>query len=115
MANASILVKVSWKKCRRIAGPGLQVSQAVQNSAQHDLQTFKVDHFVDWGVNDDGKVVLLVHWQGYDESERTWELLSELYDDVKVMVNKYVHEQDRDDLTAARDSFAARARHLHSK
>ena len=63
--------KVSWKKCRHIAGPELQISQAVQNAALSDLQTFKVDHFVDWGFNDDGKVTLLVHWQGYDESERT--------------------------------------------
>ena len=101
--------KVSWKKCRRIAGPDLQISQAVQNSALNDLQTFKVDYFVDWGFDDEGKVQLLVHWQGFDESERTWQPMQELWEDVKVMVDQYVAEEDNDDLTAARDSLAARA------
>ena len=28
-------------------------------------------------------------WQNFDEDERTWEPLGQLYDDVKVMVEKY--------------------------
>ena len=36
--------------------------------------------------------------------------MAELYEDVKVMVDQYVAEVDNDDLTAARDTLAARAR-----
>ena len=38
------------------------------------------------------------------------ELMEELYADVKVLVDQYVAAQDNDDLTAARDTLAARAR-----
>ena len=72
---------VHWKKMRRIAGPGLFVSQAVQNSALHDLQRFLVESIDDWGYDEDGETVkVLVRWQGYDESERTWEPLQQVYE-----------------------------------
>ena len=74
---------VSWKRARRIAGPGITITQAVQDAALHDLQKFKVEAFVDWGFADDGTVVLKVRWQGFDESEDTWEALGQLYADVK--------------------------------
>ena len=51
---------VSWKRTRRIAGPGITITQAVQDAALHDLQKFMVEAFVDWGFADDGTVVLKV-------------------------------------------------------
>ena len=62
---------VSWRKCRRIAGPNLEVTQAVQNSALNDIQKFKVEYFADWGFDDLNEVLLLVHWRNFDESDRT--------------------------------------------
>ena len=56
---------VHWQKMRRIAGPGLFVSQAVQNSALHDLQRFLVESIDDWGHDEDGETVkVLVRCQG---------------------------------------------------
>ena len=54
------VTKVSWRRVYRIAGPDMTITQAVQDSALHDLQTFKVESFEDWGFGDDGKVVLKV-------------------------------------------------------
>ena len=48
---------VHWQKMRLIAGPGLFVSQAVQNSALHDLQRFLVESIDDWGYDEDGETV----------------------------------------------------------
>ena len=73
---------VHWQKMRRIARPGLFISQAVQNSALHDLQRFVVESIDDWGCAEDGNdVKVLIRWQGCDESERTWEPLQQVYED----------------------------------
>ena len=87
---------------RHIAGPGLFISQAVQNSALHDLQRFMVETIDDWRYDQDGSGVrLLINWQGYDESERTWEPLLQVYEDVVVIVQNYVNEVNDPGLTAA--------------
>ena len=68
------------------------MSQVVQNSALHDLHRFLVESIDDWGYDDDGETVkVLVRWQGYDESERTWEPLQQVYEDVAVITQKYVY------------------------
>ena len=60
----------------------------MQNSALHDLQRFKVEAFEDWGFDDDGNVQVLVRWRGFDESERTWEPMGQLHEDVEVLLRK---------------------------
>ena len=87
----------------RIAGPGLFVSQAVQNAALHDLQRFLVESIDQWRLEDDGTVMVLIRWQGYDESERTWEPLAQVYEDVPVITQKYVDEVDDPTLSEALD------------
>ena len=100
---------VHWKKMRRIAGPGLFVSQAVQNSALHDLQRFLVESIDDWTYEEDGSGVrVLIRWQGYDESERTWEPLQQVYEDVAVITEKYVTAVNDPGLTAALEQVKRR-------
>ena len=100
---------VHCQKMRRIAGPGLFVSQAVQNSALHDLQRFLVESIDDWTYDEDGEAVkVLVRWQGYDESERTWEPLQQVYEDVAVITQKYVDSVNDPGLTAALEEVKCR-------
>ena len=87
----------------RIGGPGLFVSQAVQVSSLHDLQRFLVESIDDWRVEGDGTVKVLIKWQGYDESERTWEPLAQVYEDVPVIIKKYVTEVNDGTLTEPLD------------
>ena len=50
-----------------------------------------VESIDEWRYNPDGSgVKLLIRWQGYDESERTWEPLLQVFEDVAVIVQKYV-------------------------
>ena len=58
--------------------------------AQHDLQKFKVEKFLDWTVNTDGEVDMLVQWRGHDDTNNTWEPLTQLVADVPALVTKYV-------------------------
>ena len=85
----------------RIAGPGLFVSQTVQNSTLRDLQRFLLQSIDQWRLKNDGTVELLIRWQGFDESERTWEPLDQVYEDVEVITRKYVEETDNLTLTQA--------------
>ena len=56
----------------------------------------------DWTYEPDGSgVKVLIRWQGYDESERTWEPLQQVYEDVSVITQKYVDTVDDPGLTAA--------------
>ena len=60
LVGTEVTKRVHWQKMIRIAGPGLFVSQAVQNSALHDLQRFLVQSIDQWRVKDDGTVELLI-------------------------------------------------------
>ena len=93
---------VHWRKMRRLAGPDLPVTKAVELSAKHDIQRFLVKGFVEWSVNTDQEVDVLVEWQGHDdEGERTWEALEQLVEDVPVLIAKYVQADGHQQLVAA--------------
>ena len=68
------------------------MTQAVQNSALHDLQRFIVDAIDDWGFNEDGSAMIHVQWRGFDETEATWEPLEQLNEDVPEKVAAYVKD-----------------------
>ena len=101
---------VHWRRCRRIAGPGITVTQAVQNSALHDLQKFIVDEIDDWGFNEDGSAMLHVQWRGFDETEATWEPLEQLHEDVSEKVAAHAEAT----ASPACSSFSHRSRCLRS-
>ena len=94
---------VHWRKMRRLAGPDLPTDKQVELSAKHDIQRFLVDRFVEWSINTDGEVDVLVQWQGHidDEDERTWEPLEQLVEDVPILIAKYVRDEGHQQLTAA--------------
>ena len=95
-------VPVHWRRMRRIAGPDLPMDEEVRLSAMHDVQRFVIDSFVDWAINTDGEVDLLVQWRGHEaEEERTWEPLEQLVEDVPVLVRKYVKQNGHHQLVAA--------------
>ena len=48
---------------------------------------------------------MLVRWQGYDESERTWEPLQQVYEDV---TQKYVDTENDPGLTATLEKVKIR-------
>ena len=75
------------------------MSTAVELSVKHDVQRFLVDHFVEWSINTDGEVDVLVQWQGHEL--RTWEPLEHLVEDVPVLIEKYVREDGHQQLVAA--------------
>ena len=87
---------------RRLAGPDLEVTKAVELSAKHDIQRFLVKRFVEWSINTDQEVDVLVEWQGHDDDEeRTWEALEQLVEDVPVLVAKWVQADGHQQLVAA--------------
>ena len=92
------VVPVSWRKCKRLGGPELKVSDAVKTAAIHDLQKFLVEDLLAW-KGKKGAVKLQVKWRGYEEV--TWEPLENLYEDVPYLVRKYVEGVNSAALTAA--------------
>ena len=87
---------------RRLVGPDLGVTKEVELSAKHDIQRFLVKRFVEWSINTDQEVDVLVEWQGHDgEEERTWEALEQLVEDVPVLVAKWVQSDGHQQLVAA--------------
>ena len=85
---------------RRLAGPDYVPTEEVVASALHDRQKFKVDHFVDWMVDDEDDVTVYVHWKHHSDDERTWVQLCE---DVPAKITKYVEDEDSNVLTTAHD------------
>ena len=98
-APADKTFDVSWRKVRRIAGPTLAITQAVQDCALHDQQEFTVEDLIDWGFDDDDQIIIQVRWLGFDASEDTWEPMSQLYEDVKHKVRKFVENEQAPQLT----------------
>ena len=93
---------VHWRKMRRLTGPDLEVTKAIELAAKHDIQRFLVKCFVEWSINTDGEVDVLVEWQGHDdEDERTWEALEQLVEDVPVLIAKYVRDDGHHQLVSA--------------
>ena len=57
---------------------------------------------MEWSINTDGEVDVLVEWQGHDdEDERTWEALEQLVEDVPVLIAKYVRDDGQQQLVSA--------------
>ena len=101
-----VYVPVSWRKCKRLGGPELHVSEALRKSALHDLQKFLVEEFLGWRIVR-GQAQLHVKWRGYQET--TWQSLKALHEDVPFLVRKYVESLAKARLTRAYDRIVAAA------
>ena len=100
-----------WRKMSRLADPDLEVTKAVELTAKHDIQRFLVKRFVEWSVNTDGEVDVLVEWQGHDdEEERTWEAIEQLVEDVPVLIAKYVRDDGHQQLVSAHNKVVREAK-----
>ena len=85
---------------RRLAGPDYQLGEEARLSALHDIQRFVIDTFLEWSVNTDDEVDILVQWRGHEEEEEnTWEPLEQLVHDVPALITKYVKQVDHHQLT----------------
>ena len=73
-----------------------------------DMECFIVNKINDWGVDDDGEVLLQVYWRGYDDVKRTWEPLSRLCEDVPDMVTSYIGDVADPTLTTALTSWRSK-------
>ena len=97
---------VHWRKMRRIAGPDVDVPTSVQTRAMHDAQRFLVEEFRSH-KRVDGKYVLEVKWQGYPDTDNTFESLDQMFEDVPFWVRRYVRDTDDDGLTRAYDTLVS--------
>ena len=100
------IVPVSWRKCKRLGGPELTLTDAMRQSALHDLQRFLVEEILAWRTRA-GQVELRVKWRGYDVADNTWEPLATLHADVPYLVGKYVSSVARAPLTRAHNKCLA--------
>ena len=59
---------VHWSRFKRFAGPDFNRTVELVSGAQHDQQKWYVDGLLDWKVQNDGAVLLLVQWRGYEQT-----------------------------------------------
>jgi len=72
------LKEVHWSRVKRFARWECEVPKWVVEAAQRDAQRYVVDVLVDWGFDDDDRVMLKVQWEGFGREDDTWEYASEL-------------------------------------
>ena len=57
---------------------------------------------MEWSINTDVEVDVLVQCQGHDDDDlRTWEPLEQIVEDVPVLIEKHVREDGHQHLVAA--------------
>ena len=84
--------KVHAARMQRYADAKLDVTHALIEMAQHDLDSFEIDHFVNLGPDDEGKLQVQCRWKGFDESHDTWEPAEQLFIDVPLKLQKYLQQ-----------------------
>ena len=101
-------IEVHVARMKRFAGKEFFCNPELVHSAQHDAGTFEVEDIIDWRIGDSHEAELLIHWKGWEESDRTWESAMSLYEDIPNTVLNYLRshatESDViDDLVATLD------------
>ncbi|KAI5117105.1 hypothetical protein M0805_008224 [Coniferiporia weirii] len=56
---------------------------------EHPQKQYVVAELLDKGLDEDGDVIYLVDWQGYEPADRTWEPASTLLEDAPLAVEEY--------------------------
>ena len=79
-------------RMKRFAGKEFFCSPDIVHLAQHDSGTFEVEEIVDWKIGDSHQVELLIHWKGWEETDRTWEIPEVLHEDIQNTVLNYLRD-----------------------
>jgi hypothetical protein len=86
--NANAKDKVVVKAKKVAAKVKAKVKVKAKAKAKIRIQKFIVEEIQD-KKNDDGEIMYLVKWEGYDDSESTWEPRANLIKDVPGLVRNY--------------------------
>ena len=63
-----------WLKIQQLT-VAMTITKGLVDPAQHDVRKFRVKKILDWAVNTDGEVDILVQWRGHDDTNNTWDPL----------------------------------------
>ena len=79
------------QRVKRFAGREFEAPADLVALAQRDAQEFEVEAIINhqW---DDGELLFLVHWYGFEDEDRTWEPSETLAEDVPVLVRRYIQD-----------------------
>ena len=88
---------VHWSRMKRFGSAGFDISERLTRTAVNDCQKFEIDRFMAWRCDSNGEVELMARWHGFEPEDDTWEDLRQLYDDVPVLVRKYLSEHAGED------------------
>ena len=81
---------VHWTRIKRFGDASLNLTDRLTRTAVNDCQKFDVHEFVDWREEDDGNIMLKVRWEGFQPEDDTWQSLAGLFEDVPVLVRKFL-------------------------
>ena len=81
-------------RIKRFAGKDFERTAEITHSAQHDAVVFEVENIKGWKVNEDGQVMLRVHWRGWEDEDDSWENAITLHEDVPTIVDEYLRAHE---------------------
>ena len=71
----------------------LNVTEELLSYVENTEDTYQVDKLIDIRTSERSYDVL-VHWLGFSESERTWEPIEQLFEDVPLTLKSFLEEKE---------------------
>ena len=92
------LITTHAERLRPFYGSDLDVTPEMIEDAHYSVGELEVEALEDFGVDDDGELVVKVRWVGFEEEEwRSWEPAKNLNEDVPNMMKKFALGQLKDE------------------